>query len=106
MDGPSTPNTEGPSPMNLSQIALDYAASTARTRWRRNRRPDSFKTLVTVRDQDATHRVRVQISHRETFPLGGRTYNLRIVDPRREEHEDGHLLHTGRINLAVDEVNT
>ena len=91
--------------MNLSQNALDFIASTARARWRRNRRPDSFKTLVTVRDQDTTHRVRVQISHRETFPLVGRTYNLRIVDPRREEHEDGHLLHSDRIHLAVDEIN-
>ena len=106
MERAAAPHSEGPSPITLSQMALDFAATTARSRWRRNRRPDSFKTLVTVRDDDATYSVRVHISHRETFPLGGRTYNLRIVDPRREEHEDGHLLHTDRIHLAVDEVNS
>lgn len=91
--------------MNLSQQALDFAASTARDRWRRNRKPDDFKTLVTVRDRNLTHKVRVRISHRETFPLGGRTYDLYILDPDREEHDPERLLRKDRIHLAVDEAN-
>ena len=91
--------------MNLSQQALDFAASTASSRWRRNRKPDEFKTLVTVRDRDLTHKVRVHISHRETFPLGGRTYDLYILDPERKEHDPQQLLRKDRIHLAVDEIN-
>ena len=91
--------------MNLSKQALDYAAGTARSRWRRNRKPNDFKTLVTVRDRDLTHKVRVQISHRETFPLGGRTYDLCIIYPDREAHDPDRLLRKDRIHLAADEVN-
>ena len=94
--------------MTVSEPALDYAAATARVRWRRNRQPDRFSTRVTVKDGYHTRVVKVCIAHKETFPLGGRAYNLSITDPQQDPASGSdnpqEPLRRETLHLAADEI--
>ena len=94
--------------MTVSEPALDYAAATARVRWRRNRQPDRFSTRVTVKDGYHTRVVKVSIAHKETFPLGGRAYSLSITDPEKAPVSTSETpqepLRRETLHLAADEI--
>ena len=90
--------------MKISDPALDFAAATARARWRRNRRPDRFSTKVTVKDGQQTVNVKVTLAHKETFPLGGRTYNLSIREPDQPDGAPGDLLRKEPVHLSPDQI--
>ena len=88
----------------MEQRALDHAVDTAKIRWHRNKRPDTFRTKVATKNGDQTEHVNVHIYHHETFPLGGQTFTVDVRTLPDHHEQPGNLLHRDRLNLAATQV--
>ena len=80
---------------------LDSTVKTATKRWQSKNKPDTFRTRVTVKGPANTDQLSVRIDHRETFPSGGRTFNVDIRSVPDNKKNPGNLIHRQQIHLAV-----
>ena len=80
---------------------LDFTVKTATKRWQSKNKPDTFRTRVTVKDTANTDQLSVRIDHRETFPSGGRTFNVDIRSVPDNKKSPGNLIHRQKIHLAA-----
>lgn len=58
--------------INLTGEEINEAVKRVSQRWEEEDLPDTFQRVTRVRGR----RIHVTIEHRETFPLGGRTYDV------------------------------
>ena len=80
---------------------IDSAVKTATKRWHSKEKPNTFRTRVTVKEPAHTGQLSVRIDHRETFPLGGRSFRVDVRSVPDNKKSPGSLIHRQQIHLAA-----